>query len=78
MTNQPVPAQLHCDGCNRRIGRRGRVLVIAASVVVFGDCCRDRRTHRAVFPGCRPDHDLATHGGCHVSRARALQRINSA
>ena len=48
-----MTSELHCAGCGRRIGRRGKVLVIASSVTLCGDCATSITVHNRIWFACR-------------------------
>jgi uncharacterized membrane protein len=55
--------QLHCAGCDRRLGKRATITVIGAATPLCGDCGASPRVHRQLFWSCRVpgccavDHD---------------------
>jgi hypothetical protein len=67
-----VLAAIHCQACKRRIGRRGRHVVVAMSYVVCLQCALDPKVHDAEYFGCRGrGHTIADHQPPTVTRAGA-------
>lgn len=68
---------IRCDGCSRRIGRRGKVLVVAGSVCVCAVCAADPAIHRQLFWSCRVDGCTAVQHQASVRSAADAQRHSS-
>ena len=70
-----MPVQLKCAACHRRIGRRGRVVVVAAMTVFCTPCATSPAAHK-VLCGCLiPGHRAIDHETCTIvtaGRAKAL------
>jgi hypothetical protein len=68
-----MTSHLHCQGCSRRIGRRARGLLVAATFVLCRGCADDPKIHRKVY-NCSLSHSAREHGrSAVVSAGRAKQ-----
>lgn len=76
MTDPADSQHLRCAGCHRRIGRRGRVLVVAGVIAVCPACSTNPQVHDRLFFACRlPNHVALEHNAhayCTAGRARQL------
>lgn len=71
-----MTAPLHCHGCQRRLGKRARVLLVTGSTLLCHACAGSHAVHAEIFFSCGERHTPAEHASCVVlSRGRAAQAI---
>jgi hypothetical protein len=74
-----MTAQLRCDGCGHRFGRRARPLLMFSMFVLCPGCADSIAIHAILFRGCPQQHSSKNHGagGDHVTIGRCREALAS-